>query len=165
MIFKAFFLWGRVAVLLAPCFHFHPMLFLPLAKKKKKNHFYDLLGFHFSILFCQCHPSASWSLPPLFQSLGIWPISPTTIPSFTAHVRIHLIKWPLTPQVLISRTLLQVIHSSAHALTGCCITRNSSIFRIPDANNLCTSLLPLLLSCSPDIVLQPHSDFSFLHQP
>ena len=120
---------------------------------------------HFSILFCQCHPSASWSLPPLFQSLGIWPISPTTIPSFTAHVRIHLIKWPLTPQVLISRTLLQVIHSSAHALTGCCITRNSSIFRIPDANNLCTSLLPLLLSCSPDIVLQPHSDFSFLHQP
>ena len=37
MIFKAFFLWGRVAVLLAPCFHFHPMLFLPLAKKKKKS--------------------------------------------------------------------------------------------------------------------------------
>ena len=134
MIFKAFFLWGRVVVLLAPCFRFHPMLFLPLAKQKK-SHFYDLLGFHFYI--CQCHQSASWSLPPLFQSLGIWAMSPTTIPSsFTTHVGIPLIKWPLTPRVLISSALLQGIHSRAHALTGCRTTRNSSIFRISKANNL-----------------------------
>lgn len=163
MIFKAFFLWGRASVLLAPCFHYHPMLLFPLAKKK--IHFYDLLGFHFYILFCHCRPSASWSLLPLFQSLGTWPISRTTIPSsFTARVRVHLIKWLLTPQVLISSTLLQVIHSSALVLTGCRVTRNSSIFRISDANNLCTSLLPLLLNPSPDIILQPHPDFSSLHQ-
>ena len=117
--------------------------------KKKKSHFYDLHSFHLYLPFLSLSSVRFLAapFPVIFQSLSMWPVSPaTTLRCFNAYVTFdkmatHSSSSPLqhfTPGYPLQCTYTDWV------LPSC----SSSTFRTSDANALCASLLPLLLSSS-----------------